>query len=376
MSSVNSTGRRRILLLARGGAFNGSQRQVCYLARNLDPARYELAAILDRPGHLADALVGEGIDTRIMSLPHWRSFPQNLFRGFHARKIAGFARRRQVELVHAANFALSGYMHQVGRLLKTPTLLHIRGPLTPYEIDKHGVARADAVAAIAQRYRDDLVAAGVNPSQISVIDDAVDLDLFRPQPDGKRHLRERFSLRGDVVVGLVGRVDAFKRVIEFLEAIAPLARQDKCRASFIIVGRRAEGVYDQAVSAAVERLGLCGRVTFLGQCDDMPAILNGVDILMTLSGGSVMFEAMACAKTVLSVRTDSRHSTHTRHGETAWCVTTDRPEPATAALESLIEDAALRNRLGQAACAWVRQHLSPAIMAQRTKELYDRMLER
>jgi glycosyltransferase involved in cell wall biosynthesis len=97
---------------------------------------------------------------------------------------------------------------------------------------------------------------------------------------------------------------------------------------------------------------------------------------MTMSGGSVMFEAMACAKPVLYVRTDSRHSVHMRHGETAWCVTTDRPEPATAALAQLAGDPDLRQRLGLAARAWAQRHLSVATMVTRTQALYDRLLRR
>ena len=89
-----------------------------------------------------------------------------------------------------------------------------------------------------------------------------------------------------------------------------------------------------------------------------------------------MFEGMACAKPVLSVRTDRRHSEHTRDGETALCVTTDRPEPATKALARLIDEADLREQLGRAARTWAEQHLSPATMVARTGALYDSLLRR
>ena len=125
---------------------------------------------------------------------------------------------------------------------------------------------------------------------------------------------------------------------------------------------------------AVQRLGLQGRVVFTGHCQDMPRAMASLDLLVTMSGGSVMFEAMACAKPVLSVRVDGRHSLHTRHYQTAWCVTTDRPEPVTEALDRLIGEDSLRERLGRAARAWTEQHLSPAALVARTQAVYGRLL--
>ncbi|MCY2927117.1 MAG: hypothetical protein NT031_17130 [Planctomycetota bacterium] len=47
---------RRIFMLARGGPLDGSQRQMYYLARGLDRARYEPVMVLDREGDFADVL--------------------------------------------------------------------------------------------------------------------------------------------------------------------------------------------------------------------------------------------------------------------------------------------------------------------------------
>jgi len=306
----------------------------------------------------------------------WHTRLGALRRRLDALRIARLAERRRIDLVHASYLWTSGYMHFVSRRLGVPGVVHVRGPLSGQDVVGHGLARADAVIAIAQRYHDDLLAAGIAPDRVDVIDDAVDLEQFRPAPAGRNALRKQYCLEGRLLVGLVGRVEPGKRVIEFLEAIAPLTRPPDGQVSGLVIGQPGPEPYCQAVQQAAARLGMGGHVVFTGRREDMPAVIAELDILMTMSGGSVMFEAMACAKPVLYVRTDSRHSVHMRHGETAWCVTTDRPEPATAALAQLAGDPDLRQRLGLAARAWAQRHLSVATMVTRTQALYDRLLRR
>lgn len=367
----------RVLMLGRGGLLDGSQRQLAYLVGGLDRRRFEPIVVLDKPGPAQEYISGLGVGVYVRAFRPWRTFPDSLLRYSGAFALARFARQHAVGLVHASDIWRSGYARFVAHRLGVPSVLHVRGPMSAEEFAKHGVARASAVIAIGQRYQNDLLLAGVSPERLEVIEDAVDLGQFRPAPAGdgaQDALRKRFGVQGRLLVGLVGRVEPFKRVLEFLHVIAPfVARGPAARASYLIVGEPGRESYYQAVQQAVRQLALERHVVFTGRCDDMPAILRGLDILVTMSGGSVMFEAMACAKTVLSVRAHDRPSIHARHDKTAWCVTTDRPEPATAALERLVDDATLRQRLGQAAQTWAQEHLSVAAMVDKTQALYARL---
>jgi glycosyltransferase involved in cell wall biosynthesis len=264
-------------------------------------------------------------------------------------------------------------MHHAAGKLGVPSVLHVRGPMSDRDIRKHKVARADGVIAIAQRYHNDLVSAGVAPGRLEVIDDAVDLERFRPGLAGREYLQGRFGVDGELFVGLVGRVDPFKRVLEFLQAVAPLANSYGRRVKYLIVGQPGRKSYYQKVLDAVRSLGLREHVVLTDHEEDIAETIAALDILVTMSGGSVMFEAMACATPVLSVRTDGRHSVHTRHDDTAWCVTTDRPEPVTSGLAKLIDESDLRLRLSQAGRTWAQGHLSTATMAARTQGLYERL---
>ena len=363
----------RCLLLARGGALYGSQWQLLYLVGALDRWRFEPIVVADRAGPFTDTLRARGVEAHVLPMRPWRGFPRSVLRYADAWRIARLARARGARLVHASDIARCGYMHFVARRLGIPSLLHIRGRIPPRRITKHRIARATAVATIAARYRQDLIEAGLPAERIAVIDDAVDLERFRPHLAGGDHLRRRFGADGQVLVGLVGRIEPSKRVLEFLEAVAAVAPEARRRASFLIVGQPKNQDYCRLARDATRRLGIDDRVVFTGHCRDMPEVMSGLDVLATMSGGSVMFEAMACARCVLSVRPDGRHSEHTRHGQTAWCVTTDGPAPVGEALARLIEDEPLRQRIGLAARAWAEQHLSPAIMVAKTQALYERL---
>jgi glycosyltransferase involved in cell wall biosynthesis len=259
--------------------------------------------------------------------------------------------------------------------LAVPTIVHVRGPLAPRDIRKHCLDRVDALIPIARRYADDLAAAGVDPARITIIDDAVDLRLFSRERAASGFLSRRFGVGEELKVGIVGRITPFKQIDAFVKAVAALPPALYARARFLVVGAWAEPEYRQTIESYVSRLGLGSKVTFLGRIEDeIPSLLADLDLLVTFSGGSVMFEAMAMGTPVLSVRSDARHSEHTRHGETAWCVVTDAVADASQALAHLLRDGDLRHRLGEAGSAYVRDHLSVSAMVTKTEALYERLL--
>jgi glycosyltransferase involved in cell wall biosynthesis len=106
----------------------------------------------------------------------------------------------------------------------------------------------------------------------------------------------------------------------------------------------------------------------------MPKLLSSLDVLVSMSGGSVMFEAMAMGKPVLSIRNDGRHSQHTQHGHNAWCIDGTDVNLAAAELAGLLHNVALRRRLGHAGREWVEHNLSTTAMVRKTAALYHNLV--
>ena len=108
---------------------------------------------------------------------------------------------------------------------------------------------------------------------------------------------------------------------------------------------------------------------------DMPKVLTSVDILVSLSGGSVMFEAMACGKPVISAGFSAQQdAVHIQNGRTGILVSSQHPSVLADALTQLIQNPNLRTRIGQHARKWAEKNLSHIKMAEKTQNLYDRIL--
>jgi glycosyltransferase involved in cell wall biosynthesis len=99
---------------------------------------------------------------------------------------------------------------------------------------------------------------------------------------------------GEVVAGLVGRVDAMKDHDTFLAAMVTCTVPG-LRAVCIGGG---EPAAVESLRRTVDRLGLSGTVTVPGPAEDMPAAYNGLDLLVSSSLGegfsNVIGEAMSC----------------------------------------------------------------------------------
>ena len=365
---------RRVMLISRGGALDGAERQLCYLAEDLDRTRFEPVVVLDAECPVAEHLRSGGTEVHVRALHPWRSLRGVVMRYVDALALTRLAKDRGVTLLHASDLWKSRYALFVAERCNIPAVIHVRGPIDEHGIRKHRLADASALIPIARRYEDDLVRLGLPPERIQLIDDAVDLERFQPDTPGREEFRTRYGVGDRVAVGLVGRVEPFKRVLEFLEMVAVARRSATERAAYFVIGQDGPEAYMQQVREAVTRLGLQEEVRFTGRLDNMPQVLAGLDILATLSGGSVMFEAMACGKTVLSVRQDNRPSEHTRHNETAWFVPAREAGPASDELLRLLGDAELRARLGRGAVEWVKDHLSHKLMIERTQAVYERLL--
>jgi glycosyltransferase involved in cell wall biosynthesis len=117
------------------------------------------------------------------------------------------------------------------------------------------------------------------------------------------------------------------------------------------------------------------RVVFTGARDDMPQVLNSLDMLVSLSGGSVMFEAMSCAKPVLSAGFSTKeNSVHIQDGKTGLLVTSKKTGDLIDAMLRLMDNADMRTSLGRQGRKWAEDNFSHVSMAIKTQSLYAKTL--
>ncbi len=366
---------KQILYLSRGGAVGGSQRQLYYVVTNLNDS-YKPIVVCRNDGQFFGRLQDCGIKTNIFTLHPWRKFPAGLYRYLDAERLIKYARAHQVSLVHSSDLWLSGYMIWIARRLKIPSVLHVRAPICPDEVHKHHCNRTTAIIAISRRIRRDLLHAGIPPEKIKLIDDAVDLDVFRSQGPEENVLRRDFSPVGQVLVGIVGRIEPYKRQLEFLRAAEQIVHNSTRNVTFFIIGEDYRHGYFEKLKRFVNESRLGRYVVFTGRRDDMPEVLSSLDILVSLSGGSVMFEAMACGKVVISAGFSSEEdSVHIQNGRTGVLVSSARNSELVAALNQLIDSPEIRRQIGQEARKWAENNFCHIAMANKIQQLYQQLLE-
>jgi len=189
-------------------------------------------------------------------------------------------------------------------------------------------------------------------------------------------LRRDFSVDGRVLVGIVGRIEPSKRQLDFLQAAEQVVRGLNRNVTFFIIGDTHSRKYFEKLKSFIRDKGLQRHVILTGRREDMPQVLSSLDILVSLSGGSVMFEAMACGRAVISAGfSREEDSVHIQNSRTGVLVTSTRNSDLVQALNQLIDSPDMRRQIGQGARKWAESNFCHIAMAAKTKQLYRRLLQ-
>lgn len=345
---------------------SGSERQLDLLVAALDPRRFDPVIVENSnsaPRHP---------ERRQIDLLPWRKMRNVFARYGCARKLLSYAREQKVDLVHCSYQWLLPYAMYVSRKIGIPLVLHVRRPGNARaKVLRQGFGSADAVIAISARVERELTKSRRLRNKVWQIDDAVAPEFFecRPSPS-QAHQR---SNNDTVVFGMAARIEPNKRQLDYLRAARAL-KQRGVRASFLIIGPVDDPQYHQELQDYIAREQLNGYAVLVGARHDMAVALQSIDVLVSLAGGSVMYEAMACGRPVLSAGfTRPQNSVHVRNGETGLVITSRAPEDVAQACSQLL-DREMRQRLGQNARCWAETHLGSKALARKTEEVYEAVL--
>ena len=369
---------RRVMLMTDEMEVGGSQRQIVQLALGLK-ARGVTCAVLYfiNPSFLVEQLQAAGIETIRVNKT--------------ARVDPGFVRRlRQAirawapDVVHCYSFTAELWGAIACRLLparERPVLISsVRGTYEWYGRNQWRMKRwvSSQSASIISNSREGAEYAArqmhwpmhhfhVVHNGVSVTEpDAARVDLLR-----QHYLQNTF----DTLVLFVGRLVEHKNLPRLLQAFAQVVKQ-RPRTRLLLAG---SGPLHDALAAQIGQLGLQDHALLLGEQSEVPALMEAADlvVLPSLREGlsNVVLEAMALGRAVLSTPVGGipQAIDNGRHGVLVEPTDTDA---LARALLTLIDDPALRERLGRAAQHKVLEQYSPPAMVSAMLKEYSRVSQR
>lgn len=231
----------------------------------------------------------------------------------------------------------------------------------------------DHVITISEGIRQVLLAEGLAPARVSCVRSAVDASPYLAPVDAAA-FRAEFGLPADArVIGVVAQLIARKGHRYVIEAMASLrARHPDVRVIFF-----GQGPLREALEAEVAQCGLTGVIRFAGFRTDLPRWLGGLDILAhpaDMEGlGVSLLQASAAAVPIVTSRAGGLPEA-VADGVSGLLIAPGDVPALTAALARLLDDAALRRRMGEAGRARILEQFSVDAMVEGNLALYRRLL--
>jgi rhamnosyl/mannosyltransferase len=233
--------------------------------------------------------------------------------------------------------------------------------------------RVRRILVASQEYLDSSAFLSPHRDKCVVIPYGIDRASFALEDDEPELVQQLRRRHGARLVMFLGVLRYYKGLDVLLHAMTRVAGH------LLVVGRGPNGT---AVERLVRRLGLQERVTLTGEVSDARrrVLLHASDLLVLPSidrseaFGIAQLEAMACGKPVVSSDLPTGVRAVNRHGVTGLLVPPGDADALARALSRVLDDAALRAELGEAARRRVEEHFTAERMVAETLSLYDEVL--
>jgi glycosyltransferase involved in cell wall biosynthesis len=365
----------------------GAEKQLAELICRLPRDRFEQSLVLlQGGGPLLDRVRASGCE--VIELGYRQKFRKWDPRCYWtmARALWGFVRhlrRRRAQILHAQLFWANILGVVAGRLARVPVVITSRLQLSDYKFGRPMLQRIEnaanrfttAVFANSEAVRRDAIEhERIDPAIIRVIYNGVVLDDFhKADPD---RLRREFALDDSaLVVVAVANLHPYKGHDDLIRAVARLIdRHPNLR---LLLPGRDQGARP-GLEALVENLGVGDRVRLLGERSDIPDLMALADVVVHPSHqegfSNAVLEGMMAGKPMV-VTDVGGNPEAVRDGVNGYVVPPHDPETLGAAIGRLLDDPALRLRMGAASRERIEKEFAMDAMIRRFVDWYEELLE-
>ena len=377
-----------VLLIDHSSQLGGAEWSLETLAVTMPCNRCHYTVALPGIGPLVQRLQSRGLPIEFVPLESWRWWVRTHLRWlkfflklpwqfFSLVRWVRFLRRLQPDVIH---FNINRLIEPVvaAHLLRIPSVMHFRD--IPSSISYRFVVGLEAFYRIMNMAgywiaNSDATRKDIEPyanCPLRTIPNSLDPTKFDTLASDQQD--HNFDA-GPFEVAMIASLVRWKNHADFLK-LAKCLCQQRNRVQFLIAGS-GDAVYEAELRKMAGDFGLSERVAFLGQVDNVPALLQEVEVLVHTTDrepfGRVFIEAMAAKKPVVAYNSGGA-SEIVVNGETGILVPVGDIDAMAAAVSRLLDDPGLRRQMGQAGGKRVEKLYSIEQHCKAVAEVYDELL--
>ncbi len=363
-----------MLLVVDSLEVGGAERHVVDLALALRRKGHEVTVACSAAGELSDLLGAANMPHRVLL----DRLVKRRVSVTYTRRLRRLVKEQRFDLVHAHIYAsaAASALATLGTGVPLVVTEHTEGAWQgrrAHLVSRLIYRRAHRMIAVSSPIRGRLIERdGVHPKKISLIPNAV-IPASDTSPGTSSALPDEW--REGPLIGVVARLQPEKGIANFLKAAARIS--SSCpSARFLVVG---DGPLREELLRLVDRLGIRGRVHFLGHRADARALIGLLDVLVvpSLTEGTplIVLEAMAGGVPVVASAVGGIPD-QVRHGKEGLLVPPADPAALGDAVLELLRDPDRARRLGEAGRRRADSEFAHATMVGRIEAVYGAALGR
>jgi len=334
--------------------------------------------IMCMPGPYVQALRDAGIPTVAVDMPRAIN---PFWMVVAVLQMMTYIRREKIDLVHT-HCSMPGILGRLAaRLAGVPAIVHtihgyhLHDRIAPVLASAY--TRAEKFVGgftdlmLSQNRTDmEVVRRGgfVPDDRLHLIGNGIDLRRFRPVARAREP-------NAPVTLLCVARLEPVKNHPMLFEAVRRAAASGRKLRLWLVGDGELRSDYEKRCA----EMGLAGVVEFLGYRDDVERLLAQTDIAVLTSVKEgiprAMLEAMAMKVPVVATRVVGTEET-VADGETGYLVGLGDVEAMAERLTRLIDDRALRERMGERGRAWVEAHFDEDAIVDSLVGAYRQLVAR
>jgi glycosyltransferase involved in cell wall biosynthesis len=315
-----------------------------------------------------------------------------------AAQVSRAVARERIELVHA-NSIRAGIVLGLARRSPlpglrlgraVPTVVHVRDVLPPGAVSTATLRLIAATASVVvanSAYTAASVGKVAPRARLRVVHNPVDLTRFDADALDRAQARARLgdAGRGHPLLGVVAQLSPWKGQDTAIEALGQL-RREGIDARLLLIGsakfveratRFDNEAYVSALHALAAREGVEDRVSWLGEREDVPALVRALDVLLLPSWeepfGRAVLEAMALEVPVLATDVGGPREI-VRDGREGLLLPPRQPGRWAGAIARLVRDPELAASMGRAGRERARAEFTTERHARAMLDVYEQTI--